>query len=204
MIKTMTKSLALATAIAALTAIAIPSMASAAAWSPLNTYHNLSSPSNITFNVNLGGGSPPTAISCSSGPTFGALVRTTASPIMDLTSTTANLPCTGTGLFAGCNFALGMIGLPVWNVDGTSTTNVKVNSVNIEGKVIGTPCSGSVPPFTLSGTLAGGVWSNLNRSLAFTNGTGLTWRPGGGSTYPVTVTANEFIKDTTSPFLSLL
>jgi hypothetical protein len=196
--KTMKKSLVLAAAIGALSAIAVPSMASAANWGPLNTIHTLNSPSSITFNLTGAGA----GFSCSSGPTFTAQVRTPASTLMDLTSTTTNIPCTGTGFFAGCNFAFAMIGLPVWSVDGTSTTNVKINSVSIEGRYTGGgSCSATFgsTPFPVSGTLAGGVWSNLTRSLAFTNGTGLTL----GSN-PVTVTASEFIKDTTSPFVSLL
>jgi hypothetical protein len=193
MIKTMKRSLVLvlAVAVAALSAIAVPSMASAANWGPLNTIHSLTSPSSLTFNIPALGSS----ISCSSGPTFTAQVRTPASSLMDLTSTT-NLSCTATGVLAGCSIPLAMIGLPVWSVDGTSTTNVKVNSVNIEARQ---GSCGNVGPFTMSGQLAGGVWSNLTRSLAFTNGTGLTMM----GVYPVTVTSSEFIKDTTSPFLSL-
>jgi len=204
MIKTITKSLALTAAITALGAIAIPSMATAANWSPLNTVHTLTSPSSFTFTSQGPGNS---AFSCSSGPTFTGQVRTTASPLMDLTSTTTNIPCTGTaGQFVGCNITLAMIGLPLWNVDGTSgINNVKINSVNIEGK-FATTGPGSCPngvTFTLTGTLAGGVWSNLTRSLAFANDTGLTWTIAGNS-WPVTVTASEFIKDTTSPFVSLM
>jgi hypothetical protein len=194
MIKTMKKSLVLAAAVAALTAIAVPSMASAANWGPVNTIHTLTSPSNITFNVTSAGG----AISCSSGPRFTAQVRTPASPLMDMTSTTSNIPCTGTGTMAGCNFVLALNGLPLWNADATSgTSNVKINSVNIEGTI----CGGGT--FTITGNLAGGVWSNLTRALAFTNGTGLTYTVTGGASSPVTVTASEFIKDTTSPFVSL-
>jgi len=199
MIKTMKRSLVLAAAIAALTAIAVPSMASAANWGPVNTIHTLTSPSSITFNIQ--GVTPATAFSCSSGPRFSAQVRTPASSLMDLTST-STLSCTGTGQFAGCNMAVALNGLPLWNADGTSgTSNVKINSVNIE--VTLSSCAASPGPYTISGTLAGGVWSNLNRSLAFTNGTGLTITGSGIPGYAVTVTASEFIKDTTSPFLSL-
>jgi len=200
MINTMKKSLVLAAAVAALSAIAVPSMASAANWGPLNTYHTLTSPSSITFNIQ--GTSPAVAISCSSGPRFTAQVRTPASPLMDMTST-STLSCTGTGgVFAGCNVPMALNGLPLWNADGTSgTSNVKINSVNIDVTFSSCAMNGA---WTISGTLAGGVWSNLTRSLAFTNGTGLTFAsPGTPYTYPVTVTASEFIKDTSSPFVSL-
>jgi len=204
MIKTMTKSLALAAAIAAMGAIAIPSMASAATWSPLDTVHTLTSPSSITFNIQ--GVSSTSTFSCSSGPRFSAQVRTPASSLMDMTST-STLSCTGTtNSFAPCNVALAMNGLPLWNVDGTSTTNVKVNSVNIEATFTSKPgqtCGLAGGVWTITGQLAGGVWSNLTRSLAFTNGTGLTFQ-GPTGPWAVTVTASEFIKDTTSPFVSLM
>jgi hypothetical protein len=174
-------------------------MASAANWSPLNTIHTLTSPSSITFNIATGG--PAAGFSCSSGPRFSAQVRTPASSLMDLTST-SSLSCTGTGAMAGCSVALALNGLPMWSVDGTSTTNVKINSVNIEG-TIGGACSAST--FTVTGQLAGGTWTNLTRILAFTSGTGLTytWTSVGAGSYPVTVTASEFLKDTTSPFVQL-
>jgi hypothetical protein len=199
MINTMKKSLVLAAAIAALSAMTVPSMASANNWVPVGTVHILNSPSSIAFNIQ--GFGTPLGFSCASGPTFNGQVRTPTSPLMDLTSTTTNIPCTGTGWIAGCNVTLDMIGLPLWNADGTSTTNVKINSVNIQGKQSGGPC-GAGTNFTVTGQLAGGVWSNLNRTLAFTNGTGLTYTLA-GTGYPVTVTASEFIKDTTSPFVGL-
>jgi len=199
MIKTMKKSLVLATAIAALTAIAVPSMASAANWGPVNTIHTLSSPSSITFTVPALANS---TISCSSGPRFTAQVRTPASSLMDMTST-STLSCTGTGALAGCNAALALNGLPLWSADGTSgTNNVKINAVNIEATFTGGSC-GTSGTYTVSGTLAGGVWSSLTRSVAFTNGTGLTFTNPVGASLPMTVTASEFIKDTTSPFVSL-
>jgi hypothetical protein len=203
MIKTMKKSLVLAAAIAAMSAIAVPSMASAANWGPVGTYHTLTSPSSITFNIPSGPGGATYGFSCASGPRFSAQVRTPASPLMDLTSTTT-LSCTGTATMAGCNVALALNGLPLWNADATSgASNVKINSVNIEGSLSGS-CGGGGSTFTVSGQLAGGVWSNLNRSLAFTNGTGLNLTFTGSPTpYPVTVTASEFIKDTTSPFVGL-
>jgi len=204
MINTMKKSLVLAAAIAALSAIAVPSMASAANWGPVNTVHTLSSPSSITFDIQ--GLGTPVGFSCSSGPRFSAQVRTPASALMDLTST-STLSCTGTGGvvgWGGCNVALALNGLPLWNVDGTSgTNNVKINSVNIEGQFSGGSCAAGTTSFTVTGTLTGGVWSNLTRSLAFASDTGLTMTWSGGSTSPATVTASEFIKDTTSPFVSL-
>jgi hypothetical protein len=200
MINTMKKSLVLAAAVAALSVIAVPSMASAANWGTVNTIHTLNSPSSITFNIVTGGSAA--GVSCSSGPRFIGWVRTPASSLMDLTST-SDISCTGTGSYAGCNAALALNGLPLWSVDGTSTSNVKINSVNIDGRLTGGPC-GAGFNFTLTGTLAGGVWSNLTRSLAFTNGTGLTYAISGGSSWPATVTDSEFIKDTTSPFVSLL
>jgi len=207
MIKTMKRSLVLAVAVAALSAIALPSMASAANWGPVNTIHTLTSPSSLTFDVNLNPNPPPApppaGFSCGSGPRFTAQVRTPASSLMDLTST-STLSCTGTGALIGCNVALALNGLPLWSADGTSgVNNVKINSVSIE--VTFTTCvQMGNSTGTISGTLAGGVWSNLTRSLAFTNGTGLTLtRPGSPVALPVTLTASEFIKDTTSPFVSL-
>jgi len=201
MIKTMKKSLVLAAAVAALSAVAVPSMASAATWSPLNTYHALSSPSSLTFNVPGGIGPYSAGFTCSSGPAFPALVRTPASSLLEMVSM-STVSCSGTGVvLSGCNVALTTIPLPVWTVDGTSTTNVKINSVNIELAFSGS-CGVGTSTAKVAGTLAGGVWSNLNRSLAFTNGTGLNITLPYG-TFPLTVTASEFIKDTTSPFLSL-
>jgi hypothetical protein len=202
MIKTMKKSLVLAAAIAALSAIAIPSMASANNWGSVGI-HTLTSPSSITFNVPSGPGGTSFGISCSSGPRFTAQVRTPASPLMDLTST-STLSCTGTGAWTGCNVALALNGLPLWNADGTSgASNVTINSVSIEGTATGGSCASNGVAFTVSGALTGGVWSNLNRSLAFSNDTGLTFNVSGFPPYAVTVTASEFIKDTTSPFVSL-
>jgi hypothetical protein len=195
--KIIRKSLLLFAAITALAAFAVP-MASAANWSPLNSYQITTSPTAITIDVPT----PPytQGLSCSSGPTLATHVRTPGATLMDVLAG-LNFSCVGTGLFATCTTAdLIPTGMP-WTVDGTSTTNVKINSLSINGTLTGGAC-GAGAPFTLSGTLVGGQWSNTTHSLAFTNATGLMFTMGATSA-PATLSSSKFINDPLAPFIGL-
>jgi hypothetical protein len=192
--KIIRKSLLLFAIVAALTAFAVPSMASAVNWSPLNSYQITTSPTTLTVNVpGLGDG-----LSCSSGPILATHVRTPASSLMDVLAS-LDFSCTGTGWWTNCNVAMAPTGFP-WTVDGASLTNVTINSLSINGTLSGS--CGSYGTFNLNGSLAGGHWSQATHSLAFTNATGVSLS-GPGYSYPATVSSSQFISDPAAPFIGL-
>lgn len=202
MIKAMKRSLVLAVAVAALSAIAVPSMASAASWTPVGTSHAVTSNS-ISF---ITSPAPALAFSCNSGPTLGVNVASVAA--LNITSA-SNFSCTGLYTLSGCNVAASPAGLP-WTTGPANPTNVTINSLNINltfSPKPGFTCIYSGLVFNLYGTLAGGVWSNpgFSSSLVFTNATGLKLRnssmpPGSGN--PVTLSGT--LTDSVSPFITQL
>jgi hypothetical protein len=197
MIKTMKKSLVLAAAIAALSAIAVPSMASAANWAPVGgAAHALVGGGSINIFVLPSSGA---GISCS-GQTFSANVTSTA--VLTITSA-PNFSCTGSGGFSGCNVAAAPTGLP-WTANGPTTSNVTINSVNINLTFTAAPgktCASSGLK-TLTGTLAGGVWNNTTHSVGYTNATGLTLTSG-GFPFATSLTSSSLMQDNVNPFITL-
>lgn len=141
----------------ALAAFAVPSMASAAVWGPLNTNQNLTS-TNAAFSSSLGAG-----WSCFNHQ-LNTHVRTPASSTLDVTSPTSSL-CVGTGITAGCTLLIGVTALP-WAATATSSTVVATPwhmTVSFPSCGIGT--------YNIDGTL-NGTWSPSTHSLTFNASSG--------------------------------
>jgi hypothetical protein len=202
--KTMKKSLVLAAAIAAISAIAVPSMASAANWGPVGGAAHTLTGGSIFISVGVPS-SPFATISCTTGSTLGANVTSTA--VLTITSA-GNFSCTGSGGFNGCSIAAVPTGLP-WTANGPTTSNVTINSINITLTFTSAPgltCTSNGVK-TLSGTLAGGVWNQpgglfSSSWVAYTNATGLTLTTA-GVPLPTRLTSSQFFRDNAAPFITL-
>jgi hypothetical protein len=171
MIKTMKKSLVLAAAIAAMAAIAVPSMASAANWGVINSNHTL----NANIGLTLAGTMGNTSVYCN--VSVGAKVRNPLSSTLDILSST-NLTCpTAGGWLNNCTLSGVPSGLP-WTAIGVSTTNVQMY-MNYSVTLSGASCWFNGYTYTLSGT-ASGVWNgngSNQHSIVFTAAPGLTFGP---------------------------
>jgi hypothetical protein len=179
--KSALKSAMLFASITALAAFAMPAMASAVVWGPVNTNGSLTSTS-ISANVP----SLSTGFSCT-GSSLGIHVRTPASSTLDVTSASFT-GCTGTGPLSGCAIAMTATGLP-WTAVAAATTNVKVNVTNVNATPTGS-CLWSGVPFTVSGTLTSGVWAAATHTVAYTSGPGLTFGISGLGSYAMTLTGS--------------
>jgi hypothetical protein len=167
--KIIKKGLLLFAGIMALTAFAVPAMASAANWGVPNTNHTLTSSAIV-----LTSGTPtPGALQCTSAQ-YGVHVRTPASSTLDITSATLS-GCTGTsGAWASCNWVLTAAGLP-WTATAASTSSVTVNAnftvnvTNQPGNATGCILAGN--GLVLAGPIPAGTWNAAAHSLTFPSGT---------------------------------
>lgn len=182
--KNIKKIAVLSAAIGAMAAFAVPSMASAAVWGPLNTNQTLTATA-TQYSVSSQG----FIWTCS--VQLGVHVRTPASSTLDITS--ASWPaCVGSGGVSGCPVSMVPTGLP-WTAVATSSTSV---NVTMRARVtFGGACG--LPPADLQGTLVG-QWSAGSHTLTFTNATGLTM------SYMGTFIGNALVSGgNTSPTLTL-
>jgi hypothetical protein len=156
--KNIKKIAVLVTAMGAMAAFAVPSMASAAVWGPLNTNQTLTS-SAASYDISSQG------ISWRCNNQLGVHVRTPASSTLDVTSSSWTL-CQGTGSFA-CTVSMAATGLP-WTAVATSSTSVNftMHARVTFGGVCGSPTTSDV-----QGTVTGS-WSAATHKLTFTNAPG--------------------------------
>jgi hypothetical protein len=150
----------------------VPSLASAASWSPVNSAHTLSAPG-LSFLAHTG---PLGAAgsSCAS-VTFGTDVAS-ANTLTITNGTFTN--CMGTGGAANCTATVVGTGFP-WQATATSTTNVQIHNVNVDILFENTPgnptaCAGAGAKVLLTGTLTGGSWRSATNTAVLTNAQGLT------------------------------
>jgi hypothetical protein len=113
--KTIKKSTILIAAITAMAALAVPSMASAVVWGPVNTNQSLDA-TNVNYSEYGGYGLTWTCAT----QHLGVHVRTPASSTLDITSASWS-GCVGTGTSATINFTMTPTGLP-WTATATSTS----------------------------------------------------------------------------------
>ena len=175
-------------------AMAVPSMASAANWSPVGSTHVLDS-SNLGF---ISHGTPAGSVCTRS--TFHAEVFSAA--VIEITSASF-LDCHGTGAAAGCITTSQATRLP-WTATGPSTTNVLIEGVHIDVRFETRPPAGSVPcavtglTSTLTGTLGLGNFNNTSHHLTWALATGLTSHSALGSN---TTTVSGTVRDTQQSLL---
>ncbi|HYJ00372.1 MAG TPA: hypothetical protein VEX36_11955 [Thermoleophilaceae bacterium] len=175
MIKTMKRSLVLAAAVAALSAFAVPSMASAANWGVVGSNHTLTASVGFILNSSMG------SATAGCGVSLGAKVRTPASSTLDILNST-NLTCPGPtspplgGWLANCTMSGVASSLP-WTATAVSTTNIQMYmnyTVTVSG---GANCLPRGQTYTLSGTVSG-AWSgngSNQHSLVFQQAPGLSF-----------------------------
>jgi hypothetical protein len=163
------KSVLLFMAAMAVCAFAMPSMASAASWGPINSEHTLTS-TNIGFTTSA-------ITSACADSSFTADVNNIGSV---LTVTSANFRrCTSTGPAIGsCTTTSNGTGFP-WRATVPSTTNVQIHNVDIdilfENHPGSTACNIVGVKATLEGTLTNGHWTgNTTRTVVLNSSPGLT------------------------------
>ena len=189
------KGLLLFGAVLAVCAFVVPSMASAASWSPINTTHQLFSP-NLSFNGLTA--LPDTTIGSSCAASEFDVDVASASTL-EITSGSFQA-CRGSGSAADCTATAVGTRFP-WTATGPSTTDVQIHGIHVDVLFEvgpGLPCTGANgAKITLTGTLTGGSWDpssiTANRRVTYRNASGLTGHAGGA----VAVTVNGDIRDTT-------
>ena len=176
--KLSSKSALLFGVVLAVSAFAVPSMASAASWGVIGTPHLLTS-TNLSFfqQSSLNAGS-----SCADS-TFNASVDN--ADVLTITAATFT-GCTGLGNAIGCTATPTATGFP-WIATAATTTDIRIRNIHFiihfETKPGG--AAGSCPTglhgqsVTLTGTLGNGTagqtsWVQASHTLSFNNATGLT------------------------------
>jgi hypothetical protein len=171
------KIITIATAAMAVTAFALPSVASAASWGTIGTGHTLDS-SSFAFTAQFPTGPPffgPVTSSCAQTQ---FVTDVTSAGVLTITTATFT-GCTATGTGSDCTATVNASGLP-WRATGPTTTNVQIHNFNIT-MLVETRPGASPPPCaiqgmtaTLTGTLTGGTWNASTHQFAFSNADGLT------------------------------
>ncbi len=156
------KKTTLIAAITAMAAFAVPSMASAAVWGPINTNQSLDTSS---ANYNAIPGTLPYGFVCAQH--LGVHVRTPASSSIDVTSASFS-SCIGTGGATACPATATPTGLP-WTATALSSTSVNL-PVHLQATFTGA-CTGIT--VNVDG-LINGTWSASTHTLVFSNASGLT------------------------------
>jgi hypothetical protein len=167
----------------------VPSLASAASWSPVATTHQLFS-NNLTFMAHTG----PVGLAgwrCA-GSEFDAEVIT-ANTIVTTSEHFSN--CTGLIGFANC--ATTVVSTRLWFATAASTTNIPIHNIDVDVLFEGPACAADGLKVLLTGTLTGGSWNSSGNEAVYTNATGLTLHYlGVGMSSSVTATGT--IRDTTN------
>jgi hypothetical protein len=168
----------------ALCAFAMPSMASASSWGPVNTHHTLTS-TNIGFLSDVTG----TTSMCTSA-SFTARVVSTANVEID-SATFDGCALSAPAAAAQCSVNSTGTSFP-WTATARTTSDIQIHGVSIDAFLSGASC-GALTSQTLriTGTLAGTRWrGNAAHSIELDGGTGLVSHlPAAlGGTGPITTT----------------
>lgn len=168
--------------------VAVPSMASAAAWSPFGSEHTLDS-------ANFGASRSASTLGCrvvqftADVSSIGAVLTITTAIFRD---------CNAHGAVIGpCTATVAATGLP-WRATPVSATNIQIHDISIDVRYENPPggpfCNINGVTESLTGTVTGGTFNNASHSLTLASAPGLT------SVSPTlghgVVTANGTIVDT--------
>ena len=171
----------------------VPSMASAASWSPIGVTRQLFS-SNLAFTAT---GAVQAGSICNASE-------------FDADVVSANTIEITSGVFTRCHGQFAAVNCTVtpqgtnfpWTATATSTTNLQIHGVNVDvlfENTVGnpTPCALLGVKLLLTGTLTGGAWDPASNSIELTHDHGLADHqivPAGGGTAQAFVTGT--IRDT--------
>ncbi len=156
------KKTTLIAAVTAMAAFAVPAMASAAVWGPVNTNKTLTSTTSVLYDAL---GAPSYSFACSNS--LGVHVRTPASSTLDI-NTASFTGCVGTG-YPYCPVTVTATGLP-WTAT-VSGTNVSTNVSIVEHLQVtyGGACSGQTG-ITVDGPIVGGFTNSTHTFLGGPSG----------------------------------
>jgi hypothetical protein len=191
-------SLLIAVAMVATCALAIPSMASATSWGPVNSTHTLTS-STLEFKTHLPGGQVA-GWSCARADLHVHVRSTTDLGITQATFAT----CTGTDIAVNCIATSVGTRFP-WTGTAPATNNISITGILVDLTYVNQPGNPTACPltnqglFTLTGNLTGGVWDAAAHQVTYTNATGLDASFALSGTGPVTVTGT--LRDATQTLL---
>ena len=147
----------------------VPSMASAASWSPIGTTHQLFS-SNLAFTATT---LAPAGSICAASEFDGDIVSANTIEITSGVFTRCH------GLFAAVNCTVTPTGTAFpWTATATATDNVQIHGVNVDvlfENTVGNPtaCAVNGMRIQLTGTLTGGSWNPANNTLELQHDDGL-------------------------------
>jgi hypothetical protein len=163
------KSVLLFAAAMAVCAFAMPSMASAASWSPINSEHTLDS-------ANTGFSSAAITSVCSVSQ-FTATVNATGSALSISSALFRGCTATGPAPVGVCTVTSVPTGLP-WAATAVSTNNIQIHNINIDWRFENHPgsaaCGISGATTSITGTLIAGPFFDNTHVLHLTSAPGLT------------------------------
>jgi hypothetical protein len=174
----------------AVCSFALPSPASAASWAVVGSAHVLTA-TNLGFTVHAPAGQVGwlcTDVRLTTDVRSAAVLTITGAEFFG---------CNGSGLGTGCTVTPTGTNFH-WTATGITTANVQVHGIDIDVRYETRPPAGSTPcpltntDFRMTGTLSGGTWGAITRSLTIGHGTLLTHSAALG-TGPTTVNDAIFI-----------
>jgi hypothetical protein len=172
----------------------VPSLASAASWSPIGTTHQLfSSNLGVTF---TGAATGQAGWVCNASEFDGDVVSANTIEITSGVFTRCH------GLFNATNCTVTPRGTNFpWSATATSTTNVQIHGVNVDALFENTPGAPAACPLLgakvqLTGTVTGGSWIPASNELIYTHDDGLTLHSIVPAGAPVPVALTVTIRDT--------
>jgi hypothetical protein len=171
-------------AVFAVCAFAVPSMASALSWGPIGTEHTLTA-TGLAFMAHTSFGQIGAQCNDSN---FNVDVRS-AAVITITTATFTN--CTGTGIGANCAAAVHGAGFH-WTATGITTSNIQIHGVDITSTFTGVGCALAGDVARVTGTLTDGTWrGNAAHSITLAGVMGLVAHIPALGNAPFTVTVND-------------
>jgi hypothetical protein len=163
------KSVLLFAAAMAVCAFTMPSMTSAATWSPVNSEHTFDS-------ANFGFFTALLTSECSVSQ-FTGTVNASGSALEITSALFRGCTATGPAPIGVCTATSIATGLP-WTATAPTATNIQIHGVNIvwrfENHPGSTACGINGATTTLTGTLTGGRFFNNTHTLHFPNAPGMT------------------------------
>jgi hypothetical protein len=184
------KSLVLFAGVMAVCALAMPSMASALSWSPVGGADHPLNSTNLSF---ISEGASALGSTCAQASLTGVVA---SASVTNITATSFSR-CHGLGVAVNCTATPVGQSFP-WVATPTNPLRIDRVHVNVQFEnTPGNPTACAVPiSITLTGSLLGSAFNNVEHGVTLTSATGLVGHSAGQPT--ATVTVNGTIRDSNS------